>query len=381
MPNEYSVLIVDDDPTSVFLVESLIEDFYDIESVNSGAECLELLERSENKPDIILLDVAMPEMDGYEVCLAVKNHTNLEIQHIPILFVSARETAEERLKGLSVGAEDYIVKPFANAELMAKIERTLSYASSKSALEDRLEEANRAVFAAMSDSAERGSIVSFVESTYSIKDFEGLATSLFKALRGFNLSCCLQLRFSGKVYNYSSEGVCKPIEAELLDKLKGGERIHTFNQRKVFNYPNASLLVKNMPVDDKDKDGRYTDHLPIMLSTVNARVESLADQYLVEQKHQLEKAIATLSETMTDSTQLLKRNTEESGAILRDMLQSIEEKLVGMGLEEDQESYLVSLLDEGVNRAVGVIQRSEDIEESFLGNISVLKKLVKGSSD
>jgi CheY-like chemotaxis protein len=85
--------------------------------VNSGPECLEVVE--EFDPQVILLDVSMPQMSGYDVCRKLKE--NPITQKIIVMFVSARGTVEERMEGYSVGAEDYIVKPFSHEELRLKL--------------------------------------------------------------------------------------------------------------------------------------------------------------------------------------------------------------------------------------------------------------------
>ncbi len=367
-----TILIVDDDETSVHLLESLLEGDYSLVVASNGKQCLELLHNNP-PPDLVLLDVAMPEMDGYQVCEAIKSDDALK--DIPVVFISALSETEERLKGLSIGADDYLVKPFENEELLAKVKKTLLYAVGQQKLQTQLQEANKAVFTALSDSSERGFIVGFVEESHKASDYAGLANTFFSALKKFGLNACLQIRCQTGSRNYSMEGLCKPIEEELLERFKDGDRIYGFNTRKVFNYPNVTLLVKNMPIDDSDKDGRYTDHIPIMLSTVNSRVESLEDHQAVVQKKQLEDALSKLSSTLENSASLLKDNNEACENTLRTMLQNFELKLPSMGLEEDQEALLVSMLDEGINAAISAVKESESVGSDLSDNIHLLKKL------
>jgi two-component system cell cycle response regulator len=110
------VLVVDDIFPNVKLLEAkLMSEYFDVITAQSGAEALEKVE-SEN-PDIVLLDVMMPGMDGYEVCQRIKD--NPATAHIPVVMVTALTDAADRNKGLQVGADDFLSKPINDVALMA----------------------------------------------------------------------------------------------------------------------------------------------------------------------------------------------------------------------------------------------------------------------
>jgi len=120
--NKPTVLIVDDEPHVVNLVAlSLIPEKYNIVKAFSGLDAIEKVHK-EN-PEVIVLDLMMPGMDGYEVCQKIKE--NALTQHIPIIILSAKGEIEDKLKGLKIGADDYITKPFDPMELEARVERTI----------------------------------------------------------------------------------------------------------------------------------------------------------------------------------------------------------------------------------------------------------------
>lgn len=117
---EIAVLLVDDDEGNRELVSRIL-DLCGYESIqaNSGAKALELL--VNNAVDIILLDIMMPDMDGYEFCRQLKQSKNLS--HIPIIMLTALIDEESRQKSFRVGANDFISKPFKMDDLVSKIER------------------------------------------------------------------------------------------------------------------------------------------------------------------------------------------------------------------------------------------------------------------
>ncbi len=117
LPSKPYILAVDDEQVNRYLLEDLIETHYELNLVDSGKACLKALD--ERLPELILLDISMPNMDGFEVCRLVK--ANPKTQHIPIIFLTARITVEDERKGLQLGAVDYITKPFSEIILLARI--------------------------------------------------------------------------------------------------------------------------------------------------------------------------------------------------------------------------------------------------------------------
>ena len=121
-PSEYTVLIVDDTIANVLLLKVLIgNQKYRIVTANNGMEALQAVEKES--PDLILLDIMMPGMNGYEV--AEKLKTDPQTQEIPIIFLTARDTEADMIEGFRAGCDDYIAKPFSMELLYQRIEAVL----------------------------------------------------------------------------------------------------------------------------------------------------------------------------------------------------------------------------------------------------------------
>src|SRR5580693_65967 len=112
------VLIVDDAPANLQMMRSILKDDFKIRVATSGAKALDLV-KAEPHPDLILLDVMMPEMDGYEVCGILK--ASPEAKDIPVIFLTGMTEAIDETKGFQVGAVDYIHKPFSPAVVKARV--------------------------------------------------------------------------------------------------------------------------------------------------------------------------------------------------------------------------------------------------------------------
>jgi two-component system cell cycle response regulator len=112
------VLVVDDVPANVKLLEArLSAEYFDVATASSGVEALSLCERGEC--DIVLLDVMMPDMDGFEVCRRLKS--NPATHHIPVVMVTALDQAADRVRGLEAGADDFLTKPVGDMALLSRV--------------------------------------------------------------------------------------------------------------------------------------------------------------------------------------------------------------------------------------------------------------------
>ena len=110
------ILYAEDDKTIAFLVQDSLESYYEISCYPDGRSALEAF--NTQSFDICLLDIMMPEINGFELAEYIRNQNT----EIPIIFISAKALKEDRIKGLKIGADDYIIKPFSIEELILKIE-------------------------------------------------------------------------------------------------------------------------------------------------------------------------------------------------------------------------------------------------------------------
>jgi two-component system, cell cycle response regulator len=130
-----NILLIDDLPENLQLLSELLTQLgYSIRSVTSGRMALKTL--SVKQPDLILLDIKMPEMDGYQVCAAIK--ADEKLRDIPIIFISALDDVFDKVKAFAVGGVDYIAKPFQIEEVVARIENQLTIQRQKTALQQEV---------------------------------------------------------------------------------------------------------------------------------------------------------------------------------------------------------------------------------------------------
>ena len=133
-PNERpTVLVVDDTPTNLSLLANLLKDQYRVKVANSGAKALALV--ADALPDLVLLDIMMPEMDGYEVCRRLK--ADPATRHVPVIFLTAKTDVEDEQEGFAVGAVDFIHKPISPPLVAARVKTHLEIKAWHAFLEDQ----------------------------------------------------------------------------------------------------------------------------------------------------------------------------------------------------------------------------------------------------
>jgi DNA-binding response OmpR family regulator/anti-sigma regulatory factor (Ser/Thr protein kinase) len=135
MQNKKTILVVDDDAMNINIISLIIENQYAIETASNGEEALKIA--MNNPPDLILLDVVMPFMDGFETCMHLKQAP--ETRDIPVIFNTSKSEAEDIIKGLKLGAVDYVIKPFNRKELLFRINRIVEMTQNNKELNDLLQ--------------------------------------------------------------------------------------------------------------------------------------------------------------------------------------------------------------------------------------------------
>ncbi|PCJ29636.1 MAG: diguanylate cyclase response regulator [Moraxellaceae bacterium] len=133
MEDKPIVLVVDDSPPNIQVLANCLKDLYQVKVAIDGSRCL-LLAQTTPPPDIILLDIVMPGLDGYEVCDRLKSDP--DTRHIPVIFVTAKDHDEDEEKGLECGAVDYITKPIRPAIVVARVKTHITLKQQRDKLEE-----------------------------------------------------------------------------------------------------------------------------------------------------------------------------------------------------------------------------------------------------
>lgn len=135
--SQQTILVVDDNPENIFFLGEILKKDYNVRAVTNGKEALQIV-WDKNPPALVLLDVVMPEMDGFEVCKMMKGRASSK--NIPVIFVTALDESLDETRGFDVGGADYITKPFQPSTVLARAKTHLALYDQNRALEEKVVE-------------------------------------------------------------------------------------------------------------------------------------------------------------------------------------------------------------------------------------------------
>ena len=252
MDNGYTIYIVDDVEAGRLMLESAFSQLYKVESFASGADCLARV--ASAAPDLFMLDVDMPVMDGYTLCSHLKSQANC--RDVPVIFISGLDDLESRMAGYEAGGDDYIAKPFKLALLKQKVEVLRRLTEEKAILKSQLDESDILATLVMSQLDEYATLVKFLRTLNGCSTHAEIAEATLAMLKAYHIKGALQFRLPTEEITLNHVGESSPLEASIISHVRSLGAIASFKNRTAFNYGRFSLLANNMPVDDPDLCGR-----------------------------------------------------------------------------------------------------------------------------
>jgi CheY-like chemotaxis protein len=371
MSEAFRVFIVDDDPIILELLEGVLSGDCLVESFESGEICLSRV--GELKPDIFLLDVSMPVMDGYELCRRLKD--DWDTQDIPVIFMSANDDIETCLMCYEAGGEDFIMKPVQPPELLRKLKVAQRTLADKRALREQAGYAQRTAFSAMASMGELGAVLQFLSKSFACNTLAEVGTTILDAMQQWDLQAAVQLRIGSQVYNVSPHGVDSPLEVNILNHVKDSGRIFQFKSRCVFNYGRVTLMVNNMPVEDAERCGRIRDNGALLAEGADARLKAIEHEMLaVERRLGIEAVLPRVQGTLEMVQDNYQRNCFQLTQVMIEFQEALMKTFVNLGLTETQEDKLTTMADVYMQRMVG----TQDESLVAIGQLEELADSLKG---
>lgn len=365
MDTDLRVFVVDDDPLMLDVLSSTLAGVCRVQTFVSAAACLDAL--SVSRPDLFLLDVTMPVMDGFALCRRLKD--DWETQDIPVVFVSASDTLETRLLCYEAGGEDFIQKPFELAELLSKLHVAGRILAEKKALREQAGYAQRTAMTAMVSMGELGVVLQFLSKSFACDSLEELALALLETMRQYDLQSALQMRMGDEVLTLSANGRNLPLEVSVLNHIRDSGRIFQFKSRCVFNYGGVTLLVNNMPMDDPDRCGRIRDNGALLAEGADARLKAIETEVLASRRRAgIEDALPRLYGTLDGVQNNYRRNCFELTQVMIEFQETLTKAFIHLGLLERQEEMISAMANEFMLRVVG----TQDASLEIVGQLEAL---------
>ena len=374
MDVDLQVFIVDDDQIILELLSGLLEGQCQPETFLSGEACLKRV--AEKKPDIFLLDVNMPVMDGYALCRRLKE--DWETQDIPILFVSANDDIDTRLLCYEAGGDDFILKPFSPPELLSKLKVAQRILVEKRALHTQAGYAQRTAMSAMTSMGELGVVLQFLSKSFACNTVDALGAAILEAMQQYDLQAAVRLSVGAKVRTISPHGHDLPLEMAVLNHVRDSGRIFQFKSRCVFNYGLVTLMVNNMPVEDAERCGRIRDNAALLAEGADARLRAIEVEQLAQSRRSgIEAALPRVHATLDAVQANYRRNCLELTELMIEFQESQLKSYIHLGLTERQEEQMTAIANDYMQRMIGAQDKSLLIVGSLEALAKTLDDLLK----
>lgn len=260
-----TVLVIDGDPLVSGMFAIGLEPDCKVHEANDAQLAFSWLE--QHQPDVILLDMEMPDMNGFEVCLKIRSTP--ELAAIPVLLVSSHDSLEERLRAFDAGADDFITKPFELEEVSRKIARAVQLKAGHWQLAQDKRATEGASPTAMTLLEDVGLVLNITRS------FQSLADLTIATLGSLGLNAHVQIRSPLETLTRTAGGDASALEESIFERTREIGRLSGFRHRLICNYDNFAILISNVTVEDEELCGRIRDHVTMIAETGSAAVRNI----------------------------------------------------------------------------------------------------------
>ncbi|MFT7689171.1 MAG: response regulator of citrate/malate metabolism [Candidatus Azotimanducaceae bacterium] len=360
MNRQKNILVFRGDAEFLKTMESDLSSSYQISTCDSQSTCLDSVE--EGSPSLLLLDTSLSSECAYSICKEVKDkHPKMDI-----ILLSESSSTEDIVQAYNSGASDYLVKPIFMQELGAKLTRLLCSQTKLILSEEASRDAQIVAFSAMTDSSQLGRVLEFMDNNINCKDINEVASSVLETCEALSLQATVYVKTAHKIAVVSSGGDSQPIETVLIEKVRGQNRIIDFNQRTLYSDKGVSILIKNMPLDNPVEYGRLKDSLMTLACGANSRVSAIVNEdLLIASRDSVTKALGEIENSIGSQANLATN-------VMHDFMTDMESTILVLGLSEEQEDYIMSLIDnhlQGVVKLVSSATHTKTILSSALAEM------------
>ena len=362
MTSPFKVFIVDDDPIVIEVLQSMLAPDCAVEAFTTAEDCLARL--STAKPDMFLLDVSLPGMDGYTFCRQLKD--DAAFHRIPVTFVSSHDTIDARVLGYDAGGEDFIVKPFEPEEVLRKLKVAQNIVQQQSSLAEQVEAAEYLSSLVMASMDETGILLQFMSKLIAWESTQEIAEGLLELLQRYRLDGVVQTRMVQGTQTLSAAGTNLPLEISVIDHVRKLGRIFEFRKRSVHNFERITLMVNDLPLSDPEYCGRLRDHLSVAAQSVDSRLKAIeTDEANRRSQAGILLALESVSETIMALHDAHQRDSAESATLMISLQETLVNSFFRLGLTEGQESFLQNMVGDFMKRMAELQNRGVETQTTL----------------
>ena len=369
-PPAARIAIVDDAEVQRRILSALLGKTFEVVTFASG----ELFFAHSDKVDLVLLDIDMAGMNGYEVCRRLRQQP--ATHDLPVIFVSGHDTTPERVAAYEAGGDDFIVKPVAANEVLHKVSTVLQRRHEVSALTDQSREAQKAAFTAMTNVGELGVLLEFMRQCASSSRSEQIADYLLAALQAFGLKGAVQVRSNGSTLERSTDPAA-PLQTSVMESLRNMGRIFVFGSRGIVNYDHVSVLVTDLPAHNEEHLGRVRDNLALLAEGAEARLGAMqADAKVHHLQEGAAETLLMLRKIVAAGASRTMTARRQNQQVTMELLEVLGGLIESLNVTDIQRETLQQTIEDGMESLARVHEEAVLADDQFASVITSLQSLV-----
>lgn len=367
------ICIVDDEEfCRMTAVAALGDEQFRLSQCASGEECLALFEAGGDLPGLVLLDIEMQGLDGYEVCKRIREMGHEDVQ---IIFVSGHDDLECRLACFDAGGNDFIAKPVVPEELLRKVVLAIKTRRNFIQLAKEKADAEEMSTMAIEGMDEMSGVQKFLRGILGCRTLKSLAELVIQSHMAYGCDSCVQLRGSTETVTLTSHGDATPLEMSIFDYNKGLDRIFQFHSRMIVNYERISLLITNMPVETDPLAGRIRDYAAIVAEAADAGVEGISLRMEITERAKEMQALARESRDSIEQLRELSGNQQtQARQELEQMVERVESMYYRLGLSPHQEELISNNVRNTTSTVLDLFDLGAEFDQRFEHILAGLEK-------
>jgi CheY-like chemotaxis protein len=363
-----TVLVVDDNQMNRMMHRAILARQFDVMTAVSGHEAIDLCR--QKLPDLVLLDIEMPGIDGIETCRRLREWTN-----VPIIFATAHQSPQEHLRAYDAGGNDIATKPVQSDILLRKTALAIRQHRSEKQLSEDRDSLQRMAMHFLSTAGQNGTLLNFMRLGMACRSHDELAQKLQHTAAELGVSCSIMLHHEGGPAFVSSQGHAPAIERAILEQSSSMGRMFQFRRRLVVNYDRVSIIVANMPEEqDSPEAGRIRDNITILAEATEALCHNVDMRHESEVRaEQMQIALGSSVNAVESLREKYMQMLADTRMLLEQMVRTAARNYAWIGATEGQESKMNSDMDASIQSILALVAEGGGYDQHFNQVLSTLR--------
>lgn len=361
------VLVVDDERITQRVHEAILATLYQVVVASSGQEAIDMC--NSLRPNLVVMDIEMPEMNGYQTCRKIR-----ETNTVPIIFVTANNSLESQLEAFDAGANDIITKPINRDIFLHKVGLAINSHLKYESVVHENRSLQTMAMNFLSNVGETGVLLNFLRGSITCHTYEELAEKFVEAAKSLQINCFGMIRSDEGSYDFRTNRKPSSLEQEILSKLLCMGRIFQFNKQLVVNYDRVSVVATDLPIGSAEKTGSLKDNLCVLAETTEALCENVGmRQESIKRAERLQLALVSAMAAVENLQQDHRLMLADTRVLLEGLIDQIEKAFSWLGTTNEQETAISSMTNDSIQAILDLLITRGEFEHQFTSVLDALR--------